>query len=601
MLFKTKPQLGGLVVDGLCTLMQYDRTGEAVVDTSLLKGGLRLMFVLSVYNKHFEPAFLKYSADYFRQFAETHSQSNLKSYIQQCEALLKREELRCLEYSIDGVTQRKLLEEAHNILIRDYSDMLLDSGSFSNLLSDNDVESVHGLYHLLGLSEIQKKLIGPWSEYVKKTGATIIGDKDHGDEMVLRLLKLRRSLDLMIRDAFNQSDEFLWAMREAFSGFMNDRQVFTCWDTGTSKIGEMTAKHIDMLLRGGLKTMPQELISDAKDRAAAEKAGVASTADEAAELERQLDQALELFRFIEGKDTFEAFYKKDLAKRLLMGRSASQDAEESMLGKLQGECGSNFTHNLDQMFKDQKLTKDEMKAYKEWCEGSVDRQTPIDLQVMVLSNAAWPTYPDVKLHLPDDVATQIERFDAYYKNKHTGRLLTWKHSLAHCVIKARFAKGVKELLLSAYQAVVLMLFNDVSDDEEGFLAYQQICDATGLKGADLDRTLQSLACGKARVLTKHPKGKDINKTDTFTFNKGFWDPKFKVKINQIQLKETKEENKATHERVAQDRRFETQAAIVRIMKSRKRMGHGELYAEVIEHTKKRGKVEVVAIKKEIDR
>lgn len=37
---------------------------------------------------------------------------------------------------------------------------------------------------------------------------------------------------------------------------------------------------------------------------------------------------------ITGKDIFEAFYKKDLAKRLLLGKSASVDAEKSMLSKL---------------------------------------------------------------------------------------------------------------------------------------------------------------------------------------------------------------------------------------------------------------------------
>ena len=35
-----------------------------------------------------------------------------------------------------------------------------------------------------------------------------------------------------------------------------------------------------------------------------------------------------------GKDVFEAFYKKDLAKRLLLGKSGSFDAEKSMLLKL---------------------------------------------------------------------------------------------------------------------------------------------------------------------------------------------------------------------------------------------------------------------------
>ena len=41
-----------------------------------------------------------------------------------------------------------------------------------------------------------------------------------------------------------------------------------------------------------------------------------------------------LFRYIDGKDLFEAFYKKDLSKRLLFGKSASIDAEKSMISKL---------------------------------------------------------------------------------------------------------------------------------------------------------------------------------------------------------------------------------------------------------------------------
>ena len=80
----------------------------------------------------------------------------------------------------------------------------------------------------------------------------------------------------------------------------------------------------------------------------------------------------------------------------------------------------------------------------------------------------------------------------------------------------------------------------------------------------------------------------------------FTDPKYRIKINQIQLKETKEENKETHERVHQDRQYETQAAIVRIMKSRKAMTHGNLVAEVINQTKGRGAVEMSEIKKNIE-
>ena len=98
------------------------------------------------------------------------------------------------------------------------------------------------------------------------------------------------------------------------------------------------------------------------------------------ELEKILDKLLVLFRFIHGKDVFEAFYKKDLAKRLLVGKSASVDAEKSMLLKLKHgsslslihlslnrilECGNVFTSKLEGMFKDMELSKDIMAAFEQ--------------------------------------------------------------------------------------------------------------------------------------------------------------------------------------------------------------------------------------------
>jgi hypothetical protein len=102
-------------------------------------------------------------------------------------------------------------------------------------------------------------------------------------------------------------------------------------------------------------------------------------------------------------------------------------------------------------------------------------------------------------------------------------------------------------------------------------------------------------------LTKSPKGKEVETTDSFSYNTSFTDAKMRIKINQIQLKETKEENKTTHERVAADRHYETQAAIVRIMKSRKTIKHVELIAEVIEATRQRGTLQPAEIKTNIEK
>lgn len=129
------------------------------------------------------------------------------------------------------------------------------------------------------------------------------------------------------------------------------------------------------------------------------------------------------------------------------------------------------------MFKDMEVARDEMGAYSSI---QRERQTPlpVDLHVSVLSQSAWPTYLDVPVRIPPEIATAISDFERFYDSKYNGRKLTWKHQLAHCQIRARFPKGNKELVVSSFQAVVLLLFNELPDG--GTLSYRQIQEATTL-------------------------------------------------------------------------------------------------------------------------
>ena len=78
-----------------------------------------------------------------------------------------------------------------------------------------------------------------------------------------------------------------------------------------------------------------------------------------------LDKTITIFRFLADKDVFERYYKGHLAKRLLHGRSVSDDAERGMLAKLKVECGYQFTQKLEGMFHDMKLSADTMEAYRD--------------------------------------------------------------------------------------------------------------------------------------------------------------------------------------------------------------------------------------------
>ncbi|KAJ5433002.1 uncharacterized protein N7458_012158 [Penicillium daleae] len=562
------------ILRGACDLIAADRGAETSIipDATLLRDAIELFHSLDVYSNDFEPLFIDDSCRFVESWAQRESTGDLASYVENSQHLIDREVERCGLFSLNRSTKQKLSELLDEILVTKHEAVLLSENDVLGLMRSGKKTALKQLYSLLNRRNLASKLKSAFGHFIVEEGSNIVFDEKNEPDMVVHLLQFKKQLDDTLTESFDRNEGLGHTLREAFGQFMN-----------LSKRGESTA--------GTDNPKTGEMIANQQEGA---------MADEDAEINRQLDQVLDLFRFVQGKAVFEAFYKNDLARRLLMGRSASDDAEKSMLGRLKKECGSSFTHNLETMFKDMEVARDEMTAYTAFNRerGRKDR-LPIDLSVNVLSAAAWPTYADVPVRIPSIIATSINDFQEFYCNKHTGRRLNWKHQLAHCQLRAKFPKGSKELVVSSFQAIVLLLFNDIGEDET--LRYSEIQAATGLSDPELQRTLQSLACAKYRVLTKTPKGKEVETTDDFSYNASFTDAKMRIKINQIQLKETKEENKTTHERVAADRHYETQAAIVRIMKSRKTIKHAELIAEVIEATRHRGTLQPAEIKTNIEK
>lgn len=83
------------------------------------------------------------------------------------------------------------------------------------------------------------------------------------------------------------------------------------------------------------------------------------------------------------------------------------------------------------------------------------------------------------------------------------------------------------------------------------------------------------------MLKKLPAGASVGDEDVFAFNDKFTNKQLKIKINSVQSRESVEEQKETAEKVFADRQYAVDAAIVRIMKSRKRMDHATLMSELM--------------------
>ncbi|KAK6746388.1 hypothetical protein RB195_012475 [Necator americanus] len=536
------------LVDGILECIAAERAGDQV-DRSLLRALLRMLRTLDLYKQSFEEEFLTSTSVHY-----THESMSLVRTLETVEFLLYierrlREENERVDLYLDESTRTPLLMRAEKCMISDHMQDIVDNG-LASLLNDNRVKDVTRLYSLLSRVEGGVALLKTgFSTYIKKVGKAMIMDTQRDQTMVEDLMAFKDKLDVFVETCFGSEDEkmkFAQAEKDAFDYFINTRG---------NKPAELIAKYMDARLRSANKEASDE------------------------QLDQLMNKVITLFRFIQGKDVFEVFYKKDLAKRLLLGRSASVDAEKIMLSKLRQECGAGFTQKLEGMFRDMELSKDLGVAFRNYTlhESSLGRLDEIvECSVSVLTMGQWPAYENVQVTLPKQLNACLQLYERFYDSRHTGRKLQWQPRLGQCVLKANFRTGCdKELKVSLFQAIVLLLFNNQSS-----WTATDIMMATKLEQKEFVRTMVSLSCAKVRVLAKTPMNKEIKDDDVFTVNTDMKEMRFRIRISEVQMKETEEEYKAVEEEVNQDRQYQIDAAIVRVMKTRKKLNHQLLISEL---------------------
>lgn len=548
--FSTAADVQNNTVHSLLNLIDRERDGNAV-DNSIIKNLLDMFTAIGTYENAFEKPFLAATDAYYRkESSRLLAILDVPAYLQHAEKRIHQESQRALQ-NLAARTCNPLVSTVEKRVVSDHVVALLDAGFNSMCDADRRIDlkrcfavlaraNDHMTSEYVSAHELMRLRL---MDYVKSVGRIIVMDKSKDQEMVQSLLHLKSRLDTLVSFSFAGTESFGNAVNSAFESFVNGRE---------NKPAELIAKFVDSILRTGNKGFSEE------------------------QLESTLDKALTLFRFIDGKDVFEAFYNKDLAKRLLYEKSASLDLEKNMISKLKAECGPQFTSKLEAMFRDVDASKDLMQSFRSHEDSRSRLGSGVELNVYVLEAARWPlsTQPsDVKL--PQALMDYQEVFKRFYLTKHSGRKLAWQHVDGACTVKACFPNGIKILLLSLYQTIVMVLFNDADE-----ISYSDVADATGIEEQPLKRTLLSLACGKVRVLKKRPKGPEVASTDCFAFNKHFTSKQTKLKINAIQMKETVEDNTATTEKVFQERNYQIDAAIVRIMKARRTIEHTSLLSEI---------------------
>ncbi|KOX79045.1 Cullin-3 [Melipona quadrifasciata] len=608
----------------LLGMVARERRGE-VVDRIAIKNACQMLMLLGinsrqVYEEDFERPFLQQSAEFYRMESQKFLAENSASvYIKKVEARICEESERAKHY-LDESTEPRIVEVVEEELIKIHMKTIveMENSGVVHMLKNQKTEDLGCMYKLFSrVSDGLRTVCDCVSQFLKEQGRAMVQEEHESTTnavlFIQNLLDLKDRFDHFLHYSFNNDKNYKQMIASDFEYFLNLN----------TKSPEYLSLFIDDKLKKGVKGMTEQ------------------------EIEGILDKTMVLFRFLQEKDVFERYYKQHLAKRLLLNKSVSDDSEKNMISKLKTECGCQFTSKLEGMFKDITVSNTIMDEFKDHVLTSNTNLHGVDISVRVLTTGFWPTQSATpKCSMPAAPRDAFDAFRRFYLAKHSGRQLTLQPQLGSADLNAVFhgprreenscggldtpsssssigngsgslyGSGVSTngilnqrsnscgntrkhiIQVSTYQMCVLMLFN-----KREKLTYEEIQGETDIPERDLVRALQSLAMGKAtqRVLLKHPRTKEIEPSHYFCVNDSFTSKLHRVKIQTVAAKgESEPERRETRNKVDEDRKHEIEAAIVRIMKDRKRMPHNILVTEVTEQLKGRFLPSPVIIKKRIE-
>eukprot|EP00599_Poterioochromonas_sp_BG-1_P011676 CAMPEP_0173157644 /NCGR_PEP_ID=MMETSP1105-20130129/15763_1 /TAXON_ID=2985 /ORGANISM="Ochromonas sp., Strain BG-1" /LENGTH=649 /DNA_ID=CAMNT_0014075179 /DNA_START=281 /DNA_END=2230 /DNA_ORIENTATION=+ len=504
------------------------------------------------YEEEFEIFYLIETEQYYRtESLEYISCNSSQEYLNKIEKRLTEEVARVSNY-LCSTTESKVKAILDTELISNHARALLemDSTGLDYMLLNHKLDDITRLYNMFSrVSTSMDLLRDSLGKYVEGKGLEILNSNEVSKDPILfvrQILELKEKFDEIIHRCMKDEKKVLKKLKEAFESFLNK----------DNRAASYLASYVDELFK-----------SDPSIQSAEE------------ELENQLDRIMVIFRFLADKDIFENYYKSLLAKRLLSGRIISDENERSIIARLKAECGYQFTSKLEGMLMDISISKSVMAEFrKSSLNGNVF--AGVEFEVHLLTAGYWPLeVPGRFPSLPLVMQTCCSTFSSFYAERNNGRKLLWMANMGQVDLKGNFTPGRKDLIVSTYQAIILLLFN-----QNTTFSLNQLKEATGIADIELKRHLLSLCTNKVKILIKSSRGKGIENDDEFTFNSEYTSKMKRIKVPLVAKKEVSPDEEISGEivplAVEEDRRHLVEAAIVRIMKSRKTVSHNELIAEV---------------------
>ncbi len=561
---------------------------------------------MDVYEKELEIPLIdateKYMAEEAARWAKA---SRCERYLAKVKAQLEAENTRVDNY-LHPDSRAKLIKECEKQLIGVHLETVLnlpDSGCRWMLQNENydDLREMFLLFRRIPNGLAPMGIV--FRKYLQEIGANLLSNPRYENQwnnkldncLVADIVAMHQKYRGLLKNIFQEHNTFHRALKEAFEYFINlplpapsSAAELTCDEHqgGSSKrrrrrvfrpreeihISELLSDFLDRKLRKG----PSEMAPKSPTLNDSEWASFLTPRTEA-ELERSLAITVDIFGFVNDKDVFGEFYRKHLAKRLILGRSTSQDAENVVIRRLQQVCGNPFVSKFHGMMRDLMAAKALQASYQEFLmtEGLQEDLGATEFNIMVLTSGFWPTYKEERMQkIPTQLQTMANSFQQFYAKQTAYRLLTFVHTLGSITLSTVLeSSGNKlDLIVSMFQGCALLLFNEADE-----LSLSEMGTKLGTTDAVLQKHLYALVKGKQKILLQNPEN------GKYRVNRDFDTKLRRLRIPLLpseKSSKTKQEREQTILKISEERRYAVEAAIIRIMKKMKTVSYDELVKEI---------------------
>ena len=422
----------------------------------------------------------------------------------------------------------------------------MDTGINKMLETKNDAQLTQ-LYKLFKLYDASlKQITDKFQPYIKDRGNAIYENKELSKDpkkFIPELISLKKEMDKLVFECFENNTEFQDVKNKAFSLFMK-KDVYA----------KQLSNYTDHCMRSGFKGKSQD------------------------EIDKTLNDIIDLFKCLNSKLVFQNESNKKMSERLIKKQSLSSLSERLFITKLKQEAGVTYVSKMQEMMNDLEKNKTETENYKL----SPHKGAPngIKLDITVISQSAWEISKKAMelIELPPFLKYCIDDFENYYIKKHQGQKLLWCLGLSKVEIEYKYLKN-KNISVSTLPQLLSLLHLE----KAGKLTLGKIAELCGCQPSTIINDIQGLVfnptfnphgqADKGIIIgTFNAQTKEFKETDEISINMNFVSSRVKIQtIPLAQKKSASEVKQAEIEEAQIIKKYQDnilQATLTRIMKSR---------------------------------